>query len=99
MNTKWLSIASGVLLLLGMFNGWPYGYYTFLRLAICGISIYNTISFSKLNLSGWVLIFAALAILFNPLLPIYLNKSTWVGIDLISAIIFFFSTFSIKAKE
>jgi len=98
MNIKWFSIASGILLLLGILNGWPYGYYIFLRWAVCGAAIFNAIGFSKSKLTGWVLVFGALAFLFNPLFPVYLNKSSWVGIDLISAILFFLSAYSIKDK-
>ena len=99
MNIKWLSIVSGVLLLLGILNIWPYDYYLILRWVVCGVAIFNAISFSKLNLTGWVLVFGALAFLFNPLIPIYLNKSSWVGIDLISAIVFFLAAYSNKNKN
>ncbi len=83
MNIKWLSIVSGLLLLLGILNIWPYGYYTLLRWVVCGAAIFNTIGFSKAKLTGWGLVFGALAFLFNPLFPIHLTKSSWVGIDLI----------------
>jgi len=99
MNIKRLSIASGVLLLLGILNIWPYGYYTILRWVVCGVAILNAIGFSKAKLTGWVLVFVALVFLFNPLFPVYLNKSSWVGIDLISAIIFFLSAYSTKEKK
>lgn len=99
MNIKWLSIASGVLLLLGIPAGWPYGYYTFLRWVVCGVAIYNTVGFSKSKLTGWALVFGGLAFLFNPLFPVYMNKSSWVGIDLVSAIVFFLAAHSIKNKK
>lgn len=98
-NTKWLSIASGIFLLLGMLSFWPYGYYVILRWVICGISIINIIGFSKSKLMRWALVFGTLAFLFNPIFPVYLNKSSWVVIDLISAIIFFLSAYSIKSVK
>jgi len=99
MNTKWPSIISGVLLLLGILNIWPYDYYIFLRWVICGVAIFNAVGFSKSKLTGWVLVFGALAFLFNPLIPVYMNKSSWVGIDLISACLFFISAYSIKERK
>ena len=99
MNIKWLSIVVGVLLLLGIPTGWPYNYYTILRWIVCGVSIFNAVEFSKSKLTGWILVFGALAFLFNPIFPVYLNKSSWVGIDLISAIVFFISAYSIKSKN
>jgi hypothetical protein len=99
MKIKWLSIVSGILLLLGILNGWPYAYYIFLRWVICGVAILNAIGFSKSKLTGWVLVFGALAFLFNPIFPVYMNKSSWVGIDLIAAVLFFLAGYSVKVKK
>ena len=99
MNIKWPSITTGVLLLLGILNGWPYGFYIILRWVVCGVAIFNAVGFSKSKLTGWVFVFGALAFLFNPLFPVYLNKSSWVGIDLISAIVFFIGAYAIKNKN
>lgn len=93
MKIKWLSIASGVLLILGIPSFWPYDYYILLRWVITISSVISAISFNESKLTGWVLTFSAIAILFNPLFPVYLNKGTWVGIDLISAIVFFFGAY------
>lgn len=98
MNIKWPSIIAGILLLLGIPNGWPYDYYTILRWVVCGVAIFNVVGFYKSKLTGWVFVFGALAFLFNPLFPVHLNKSSWVGIDLISAIVFFLAAYSIRRK-
>lgn len=99
MNMKWLCIASGILLLLAIPSGWPYGYYIFLRWVIFITSILVANGFYKAEITGWVFVFGALAFLFNPILPIYLNKSSWVAIDLIAAMLFFLSAYSIKEKK
>jgi hypothetical protein len=93
---KWLGIISGILLLLAIPTGWPYDFYVLLRWAICTFSIIIAYNFYKSNLTAWTFVFGAVAFLFNPIIPIYLNKGTWVTIDLISAILFFIATFSIK---
>ena len=99
MNIKWFSIIAGIFLLLAIPSGWPYGYYIFLRWVVCGVAIINAIGFLESKLTGWVLVFGALAFLFNPFIPVYLDKSSWVAIDLISAIVFFLSAYSIKEKK
>ena len=99
MNIKWLSIVSAILLLLGILNGWPYAYYIFLRWIICGTAIFNAVGFSKAKLIGWALVFGAIALLFNPIFPVYMNKSSWVGIDLISSFTFFLAAYSIKNQK
>lgn len=99
MNIKWLSITSGVLLLLGILNIWPYAYYIILRWVVCAVAIFVALGFSKSKLTSWVWVFGALAILFNPIFPVYMNKSSWVGIDLVSAIVFFLASSAIKSDH
>ncbi|HLE49041.1 MAG TPA: DUF6804 family protein [Patescibacteria group bacterium] len=99
MNIKLISYISGILLILAIPSGlWPYGYYIFLRWVIFTTSIAIAYGFNKSGLNGWMLVFGAIAFLFNPILPVYLDKSTWVGIDLISAVLFFVASDSIKKK-
>jgi uncharacterized membrane protein YesL len=98
MNSKWVCIVCGILLLLGIPTGWPYSYYVLLRWIVCFASIFVAYSFYKANLSGWTWVFGAIALLFNPILPFYLNKGLWVLIDLVSSVLFFVSAYSIKQK-
>ena len=99
MNIKQISIIAGILLILAIPPFWPYGYYIFLRWAIFISSIVIANGFYKANLIGWVFVFGALAFLFNPIVPIHLNKSSWVAIDLVAAILFFLAAYSIKRKQ
>jgi len=67
----------------------PYGYYTFLRIAVFGFSAlvaflsWENDTFARI----WSVAFIGLAILFNPLLPVYLNRGTWFYLDIGAAII------------
>ncbi len=98
MNMKWLCIVAGILLILAIPTGWPYGYYILLRWFIFISSIITAVGFYSSKLNSWVLIFGALAFIFNPLFPLYLNKSTWIPLDLIGAFLFFIAAYSIKKK-
>ena len=93
---KNICIVCGILLLLAIPSWWPYIFFTLLRWIVCAISIYVAYGFYKSKLTGWTFIFSAVAILFNPIYPIYLAKSSWVGIDFISSILFFVSAYSVK---
>ncbi len=46
----------------------------------------------------WVWIFIAVAILFNPIVSIYFQRSTWRVIDIVTGIIFLVSIQTIKNK-
>ncbi len=93
---KNICIICGILLLLAIPSWWPYGFYTLLRWIICAVSIYVAYGFYKSKLTGWTFVFSAIAVLFNPIFPFYLDKSSWVGIDFISAILFFLASYSTK---
>lgn len=98
MNIKSFCILSGALLILAIPYWLPYEFYTLLRWIVCIASIFVGYEFYKSKLNGWAFVFGALAYLFNPLLPVYLNKGTWILIDLISAILFFIAGYSAKKK-
>lgn len=68
----------------------PYGYYSFLRLAITASAAYLAWQdYKKKNaFNGWSLTLSMVALLFNPLIPVYLDRASWFVIDLAVAGIF-----------
>lgn len=68
----------------------PYGYYTFTRVVICGSAA--LIAFTGWEDSTtsrmWSVLFALLAVLFNPIFPIYLKRGTWFYLDVGAAVVF-----------
>lgn len=93
---KYLSVTAGIMLVLATFANWPYGYFQMLRWVISGVAIYNAYFARELKKDGWVLLMAAIAILFNPIEPVILEKQVWAVIDLIIGAIFFASIFLLK---
>lgn len=65
----------------------PYGYYTFARTVTClaclvlAYSSYGKRSFAL----PWSVVFGLMAVLFNPVIPVYLTKRTWTELDLAGA--------------
>ncbi|MFC1617557.1 DUF6804 family protein [Candidatus Margulisiibacteriota bacterium] len=66
----------------------PYVYYQLLRWFISLLSLYLAYLCYQRNNKIWIAIFSVIAILFNPIAPIYLKKESWAVIDIIVAIIF-----------
>jgi hypothetical protein len=71
----------------------PYGYYTFLRIVVTAFSLYMAYEYSNKGkwLTGWALAYVLAAILWNPLFPIHLDRSSWFVLDLIGAGVFWFA--------
>ncbi len=67
----------------------PYGYYQLLRLAVCGGAVF--LVFAEHQSEGrtvWLWALGALAVIFNPLIPLQLEREAWVIIDVAAALLF-----------
>ena len=69
---------------------WPIGFYTFTRIVICGCAAYVAFYLFNRNANLWLL-GAGLAVLYNPIIPVYLySKVLWAIINVGTAAFFFF---------
>lgn len=70
--------AGAVLLLLGTVAGrWPSGYFTLLRVAVCGVALGLMVIAYAEGSPGWAILLGLTAFLFNPLLPIRMRRADW----------------------
>ena len=76
----------------------PYGYYTFLRIVVCGVAAFTAYFSYEIKKEIWAVVFGMIAILFNPISPISLSREIWAPIDIGTGILFIISTFFIKIK-
>ena len=95
MQIRWLCIISGIFLLFAVFD-LPYDYFIFLRWIIFISALIVGWRFYQSEIKGWALVFGAVAFLFNPIIPIYLTKASWIPIDFVSALLFFLAAYSYK---
>jgi len=97
------NFVAGALLLIGIAE-LPYGYYTFLRIVVFLVSLYSAYQIKDAGKNVWILLYVGLAILFNPIIPIYLyDKEVWMVIDGLAGIFMLFGGYrlneSILKKE
>jgi|HubBroStandDraft_6_1064221.scaffolds.fasta_scaffold345458_2 hypothetical protein len=68
----------------------PYGYYTFMRIVTCGVA--GVIAYAGFRDravdQAWSVLLALIAVLFNPIVPIHLDRQTWFYLDLAAAAVF-----------
>jgi len=93
------SLISVVMLALAIPEGWPYGYYTLLRFVVCASAIFIAYTAFELEKIKWTFLMGFIALLFNPLIPIYLTKGIWVVIDVVTAILFVIAIFIVRNKK
>lgn len=96
---KLASIVCGVLLLAGIAN-LPIGYYSFLRIAVTLCAIVIMITKAKEVHPFWQVLFGIIAIVFNPVIPVYLyQKSLWIPIDASAGATFLLYGFKYKKHK
>lgn len=92
-----LCLIPAFLLLLALAD-MPSGYYVLMRIIVCLLSsviAYSEFKDEGVNLS--VIVFGVIAIVFNPIIPVYLyDRDIWAPIDIIGAIAFIIKGFAIR---
>ena len=89
-------ITSIILLITALFDiDAPYWYYQLLRWAVC---IYALITAYKLKnrKTAKFIFFCVIAVLFNPIAPVYFDKDLWRIIDGLTGAVFLFFLFNKK---
>ena len=99
LKENWFIVIAGIMLLLAIPAIWPYGYYQILRWVVAVVSAYNAYLAHESKQNEWMFIMGAIAVLFNPIAPIFLQKQTWMILDLATAILMFISISKIKIYE
>ena len=68
----------------------PYIYYQLLRIVVTVVASIYAYKFYEDNQMAWVLVFGIIALIWNPIFPIYMDKSVWMILDIVGATVFFF---------
>ena len=68
---------------------WPYGYYNFLRITVCGVTAWLAYTQWRHDdaLSGWVVALGATSVLYNPIVPVHLTRELWGVLNLAGALV------------
>jgi hypothetical protein len=89
---RWLGAIGAALSLVAILD-LPYGYYTFNRVALTAIAVLLGMLAVKCGAPGWLLLLVPIAVLWNPAVPIYLDRETWTPLNLLAAAALFLSGF------
>ena len=68
---------------------WPYGYYTLLRVVVCTASVAAVWALFSQKSMFMAALLLGVAVLFNPIAPIHLDRATWALIDIMTGLVLF----------
>jgi hypothetical protein len=70
-----------------------YGYFTLLRFVVCMVAAYSAVLANSRKDEQWTWLFGGIAVLFNPIFPIHLNRQIWSVIDSVVGVLMVASIF------
>ena len=73
-----------------------YDFYTFLRWVVTAASIWAFVVAKNHDKTWAVVAFAAVAVLFNPIIPVHLSRDIWRPIDIIAALLFVAAALTVR---
>jgi len=68
----------------------PYFYYQLLRIVVTVVAAIYAYKFYEDNQMAKVITFGVIVLIWNPIFPIYMDKSAWMIIDIVGAVVFYF---------
>jgi hypothetical protein len=71
-------------------EGWPYVYFQILRWATCIFAVLYALHAAEANSKPTACIFAAAALIFNPIIPFYMKRQVWLMVDAAAGIFFLY---------
>lgn len=97
----WIFLVPIALLLIGLAD-LPIGYYTIVRIVVCFVSCLSCYwsykSDGKVGIA--TVVYALLAVIFNPVVPVYLHdKEIWTIIDLVAVVLLGLKYFAMKKSQ
>jgi len=75
----WLIVA--VILVFAAAEKQPDSFYTLLRWICCAVFAYSAVASFQMKCLLWLCIFGVLAVLFNPISPLGLDRNSWIVAD------------------
>lgn len=91
-------VIAGILSILALFD-WDYGYYIFLRWVVLIASALIIYTAHQLQKTEWVIAGAIVLLLFNPIVPVHLNREIWSILNIGAAGMFFIARPKIKLEN
>ena len=93
------ALIAAALLLGALIAAWPYEYYRVLRWVVCVAAVCVAWAGYKEGHTWAAWLFGVIALLFNPIKPFHLDRSTWLPIDAVTGVLFIIAGLKIKRIE
>lgn len=94
-----LMVVAALMLILALLPIWLYAYYQVLRIVVCLVAVFGSYTAYNNDQVTWGWVLAFVAIIFNPIAPIHLEKDAWVILDVVAALVLFIASQKLKRVD
>lgn len=101
---NWIPVVTSIVMLLmaatadGLHDDWPSGFYELLRIVVSGTALHGLVQ-SVNRHQYWPWVMGAIAILFNPILPLSFDQDEWRPIDFGAAVTFVVALIQLRPRK
>jgi len=74
--------------MMAVFGQWPYSFYVSMRFVVCGSAAYLAVGAHRDKSHFWTWVMGAMALAFNPLVPVHMSRHDWRPFDAGGAVVF-----------
>jgi FtsH-binding integral membrane protein len=100
MKRIWIPQAiAGIMLAWALNPANPYGYYLILRIVCCAVCTYLALASADAGKTQWTWTLGVLAVIYNPIIQVHLNRGIWSVINIVTIVIFALSVLRLERKE
>lgn len=89
----------GALFLLLAILGGSYELFVVMRWAVTSMAIWMSVVATGQKRTPWAVVFVAMALLFNPIIPFYATREFWVPVDLAGLVLFWAAGVNLRASK
>lgn len=97
MNTwiinNWLKVLAIIALTGAVLGNFPFVYYQLMNWIVVGASIVTALQASRKNNLSIMWLFLLVAVVFNPVAPLYLAQDVWIIVDVVAGALFVLAFF------
>jgi hypothetical protein len=97
-KNNWLSVLASALLVGALFSIEFFVYYQLMNWIVVGASIMVAIRAKQSNKEWLMWVFAFVAVVFNPLAPLYLRTDVWQIVDIVAVLMFIVTFFLFRTQ-
>ena len=90
---NWLKLLAIAALAGAIWGNFPFAYYQLMNWIVVGASIVTSMQASNKNRVPVMWLFILVAVVFNPIAPLYLDQSVWRIVDMVAGGIFAIALF------